>query len=293
ASVAVVGGRIYTLGDKDGAQYVIALDGASGAQVWTAKLGAPWVDEMGGPRGTPTVDGDRVYAVGTEGDVVCVEAATGKERWRRNLEKDFGGQMMSQWKFAESPLVDGDRLIVTPGTRAALLVALDKQTGKEVWRTAGSDLGPNGKDGAGYASVVVSQGAGVKQYVQLLGRGLVGVRASDGKLLWSYNRIANNVANIPTPVVQGDYVFTSTGYQTGAGRLKREAAGGGVTAKEVYFLDSKTFQNHHGGFVLVGDHIYAGHGHNRGFPICIELATGKVVWGGDTRNEGTGSAAVV
>src|SRR4030095_4507559 len=181
SSVAVVGGRIYTLGDKDGAQYVIALDGASGAQVWTAKLGAPWVDEMGGPRGTPTVDGDRVYAVGTEGDVVCVEAATGKERWRRNREKDFGGQMMSQWKFAESPLVDGDRLIVTPGTRAALLVALDKQTGKEVWRTAGSDLGPNGKDGAGYASVVVSQGAGVKQYVQLLGRGLVGVRASDGK----------------------------------------------------------------------------------------------------------------
>jgi outer membrane protein assembly factor BamB len=189
--------------------------------------------------------------------------------------------------------VDGDRVIVTPGAKGAALVALDKNTGKEVWRTAVPDLGAKGKDGAGYSSVVISNAAGVKQYVQLLGRGLVGVRASDGKFLWSYNRVANDVANISTPVIKGDYVFASTGYQTGAVLLKLEAAAGGVAAKEVYFLEPKTFQNHHGGFVLVGDYIYGGHGHNKGFPICIELATGKVVWGGDTRNEGTGSAAVV
>ena len=173
------------------------------------------------------------------------------------------------------------------------MVALDKMTGKEIWRTAASNLGAKGKDGAGYSSVVISNAAGVKQYVQLMGRGLVGVRASDGKLLWSYNKVANDVANISTPVVAGDYVFASTGYGTGSALLKLAAAGGGVTATEVYFLDPKVFQNHHGGFVLVGDHIYAGHGHNKGFPICLELATGKVVWGGDIRNEGTGSAAVV
>src|SRR5204863_7444054 len=141
-------------------------------------------------------------------------------------------------------------------------------------------------------SAVVSNGAGVKQYVQLTGRGLVGVRASDGKLLWSYNRVANDVANISTPVVRGDYVFASTAYQTGAALIKLKPANDGVDAEELYFLDSKTFQNHHGGFVLIGDYIYAGHGHGMGLPICIEFLTGKVRWGGNARNAGQGSAAV-
>jgi outer membrane protein assembly factor BamB len=118
------------------------------------------------------------------------------------------------------------------------------------------------------------------------------VRASDGKYLWGYNKVANDVANISTPIVRGDLVFASTGYQTGAALLRLVPAAGGIEAREVYFLEARTFQNHHGGMVLVGDHVYAGHGHNRGFPIAIELQTGKVVWGGDIRNAGTGSAAV-
>jgi len=292
SSVAIAGGRIYTMGDKGGSQQVLALDRADGHILWTARVGPPWNEETGGPRGTPTVDGDLVYAIGTEGDLVCVEAATGKERWRRSLSRDFGGEMMSSWKFSESPLVDGDRLIVTPGSRSAGLVALDKATGKEIWRTALPDLGTKGRDGAGYSSIVVSNALGVKQYVQLLGRGLVGVRASDGKFLWGYNRIANHVANISTPIVRANWVFASTGYQTGAVLLELQKAGDGVQAKEVYFLEPGTLQNHHGGFVLVGNHIYAGHGHNKGFPICVEFTTGKVAWGGDIRNAGTGSAAV-
>jgi outer membrane protein assembly factor BamB len=292
SSVAVAGGRIFTMGDVGGSQQLIALNAADGKQLWKARIGAPWVDEMGGPRGTPTVDGDLVYALGTEGDLVAFEAATGKERWRRNLPADFGGQMMSMWKWSESPLVEGDRVVVTPGVRSAALVALDKRTGKEIWRSNVPDLGSRGKDGAGYSSIVISNGGGVKQYVQLMGRGLVGVRASDGKYLWGYNKVANDVANIPTPIVRGDLVFTSTGYQTGAALLRLVPAGGGVEAREVYFLEARTFQNHHGGMVLVGDYVYAGHGHNRGFPIAIELQTGKVVWGGDIRNAGTGSAAV-
>jgi outer membrane protein assembly factor BamB len=293
SSVALVGERIYTMGDYGGAQTVVALGRSDGKVAWRTRVGPVWEDEYGGPRGTPTLDADRLYAVGTEGDLVCLEASTGREVWRKSLVRDFGGQMMSQWKFAESPLVDGDRVIVTPGARSALLMALDKRTGKEIWRTAAGDLGPSGRDGAAYSSVVISQGAGVKQYVQLTGRGVVGVRAADGRHLWTYNRIANNVANIPTPVVRGDHVFTSTGYQTGAALLKLERAGDGVAAREVYFLEARTLQNHHGGLVLVGDHLYGGHGHNRGFPICVELATGKVAWGGDVRNAGTGSAAVV
>ncbi len=292
SSVAIAGGRIYTMGDKGGAQQVIALDRADGRILWTAKVGPPWNDESGGPRGTPTVDGDLVYAIGTEGDLVCVEAATGKERWRRSLARDFGGEMMSMWKFSESPLVDGDRLIVTPGSRSAGLVALDKTTGKEIWRTALPDLGSRGRDGAGYSSIVVSNAVGVKQYVQLLGRGLVGVRASDGTFLWAYNRIANHVANISTPIVRANWVFASTGYQTGAVLLELQKAGDGIQAKEIYFLEAGTLQNHHGGLVLVGNYLYAGHGHSKGFPICVEFTTGKVAWGGDIRNAGTGSAAV-
>jgi outer membrane protein assembly factor BamB len=292
SSVAVAGGRIYTMGDKDGAQMLMALNQADGRPAWSARVGPVWDDEMGGPRGTPSVDGGSVYALGTEGDLVCVEAATGKERWRKSLPRDFGGRMMSMWKFSESPLVDGDRVVVTPGGSAAYLVALDKATGRELWRTPAPPSGPRGREGAGYSSVVVSNGGGVRQYVQLTGRGLVGVRASDGKLLWSYNRVANDVANIPTPIVKDDLVFASTGYQAGSVLLRLVPAAGGVEAREVYFLEARTLQNHHGGLVLVGDHVYGGHGHNRGFPIAVELATGKVAWGGDIRNAGSGSAAV-
>jgi outer membrane protein assembly factor BamB len=214
--------------------------------------------------------------------------------WQKNLEKEYGGRVMTIWKWSESPLVDGDLLVFTPGGPWAAMVAVQKATGQKVWETEEMpSLGPKGRDGAGYSSIVVSNGAGVKQYVQLMGKGLVGIRASDGKFLWGYNRVANNVANISTPIVRGDYVFASTGYQTGSALLKLEKDGDGVKASEVYFLEPGTLQNHHGGLVLVGDHVYAGHGHNKGFPICVDFATGKVTWGGDIRNAGTGSAAVM
>ncbi len=295
SSLSISGGRIYTLGDREGSQQVVAMNLADGKIAWTAKVGPVWQDEYGGPRGTPTVDGDRIYALGTDGDLVSLQAATGKEVWRKHLERDFGGQMMSGWRWSESPLVDGDRLIVTPGAAKATLVALDKKTGKEVWRAAVPPIGEKGADGAGYSSVVISNGGGVKQYVQLTGRGVVSVRAQDGKFLWGYNKVANDVANISTPIVRGDHVFASTGYRTGSALLKLSRAGDGVKAEEVYFLDAKTLQNHHGGLVLIGDHVYGGHGHNRGYPICVEMATGKVAWGGEgvePNHGGTGSAAV-
>lgn len=293
ASVAVAGERIYTLGDKDGAQHVFALKREGGALLWKTRVGPVFVDTRGGARGTPVVDGERVYALGSGGDLVCLDAASGRVVWTKNLERDYGGQMMSRWAWSETPLVDGDRLVFTPGARDAALVAVDKATGRDVWRARVGDLGPAGKDGAGYSSIVVSNAAGVKQYVQLLGRGLVGVRASDGKHLWHYNRVANGVANISTPIVRANWVFASTGYQTGSALLELVPSGDGVAAREVYFLDSKTLQNHHGGLVLVGNHVYAGHGHNKGFPICVDFVTGQVAWGGDIRNAGTGSAAVM
>jgi outer membrane protein assembly factor BamB len=197
----------------------------------------------------------------------------------------------TDWKFSESPLVHGNRVIVTPGSSTAALVALDKTTGKELWRTAIPDLGEKGGDGAGYSSVVVSNAAGVEQYVRLLGRGLIGVEAATGKLLWSYNRVANEIANIATPLVYGDHVFVSTGYGTGSALLKIESGEGGLKAKELYFLDADTMQNHHGGLVRDGDQIYTGTGHNKGFPLALHWKSGEVAWG-PIRNAGKSSAAI-
>ena len=288
ASVAIVGNRAYTMGDRDGQAAVVAMDLATHKVVWTASVGPEWPDN--GEHCTPTVDGGLVYALSCKSDLVCVDAKTGREQWRKNLMRDFGGQMMSVWGYSESPLVDGEKLICTPGAKAAMIVALDKKTGRLIWRSAVPSFGQRGKDGAGYASCVVSEGGGIRQYVTLVGRGLIGVAAKDGKFLWGYDRVANGTANIPTPVVRGDYVFGSAGYKAGAALLKLTASGDSVKAQEVYFLDGNTFQNHHGGFVLVGDYIYGGHGHTAGAPICIEFLTGKVRW--KASQPAGGSAAV-
>jgi outer membrane protein assembly factor BamB len=292
SSVSIVQGKLYTMGDRSAgdteSQFVLALDLVTQKEIWAARVGPPHAD---GPRCTPTVDGKLLYALGTDGDLVCLETATGKECWHKNLAKDFGGQMMSMWKFSESPLVDGDRLICTPGGKDAALVALNKETGEVIWKSWLPELGGKGKDGAGYCSAVVAEFDGVRQYVQIVGRGAVGVAADTGKFLWGYNRIANEVANIPTPIVRGNYVFVTTGYHTGAALLKISRKGDGFAAEEVYFIDPNRFENHHGGVVLVGDYLYGGHGLNRGQPICIHLPTGEIAW--KAKQPFPGSAAVL
>jgi len=293
SSVSIADGRIFTMGDRDQGQFVIALNLADGKELWAARISDVWEPQgYAGPRCTPTVDGSLVYATGPHGDLVCLDSATGKVVWKRNLASDFQGRMHSGWGFSESPLVDQDRVVCTPGGANTAIVALNKKTGAEIWRAAIPALGDLGGDGAAYSSIVISQGGGVKQYVQLMGRGVVSVAAKDGRFLWGYNRVANGTANVPTPVVQGNYVFSSSGYQTGAALLELEGKpGGGVDAREVYFLDGKEFQNHHGGMILLGDYLYAGHGHNAGAPTCLEWKSGKTVWR-QNRGPGTGSAAI-
>ncbi len=287
SSVAVADGRIFTLGRRGDDESLIAVSTRDGSSLWTLPFGTG--DHS---NGTPTVDGQYVYAIGLKGDLVCADVESGEKIWSKNFKRDFGGKMMSGWGYSESPLIDGDRLICTPGGNSAVLVALDKKTGDEVWRAKMSESGDRGQSGSGYSSIVISHGANVKQYIQLTGRGLISVRASDGKVLWGYNAIANGTANISTPIVSGDHVFCSTGYGTGAALLKLTANGDGVQAEEVYFLPAGTFQNHHGGLIHLGDYIYAGHKHNQGFPICLEMMTGEIVWGGDQRGPGSGSAAI-
>ncbi len=284
------------MGDVAEKQHVFALSEADGSVLWKTEVGDPWQDDYGGPRSTPTVDGDHAYVVTTGGEVVALDTATGAEKWRRNLPNDYDGQLMLamgtyQWRFAESALVDGNKLIATPGHRDAALVALDKLTGEEIWRTELPRLGDAGKDGAGYSSVVVSEACGRRQYVQLIGRGVIGVDAETGEFLWGYNRVANKVANIATPIISGNYVFASTGYGTGAALLEISCEGDVPEAREVYFIEPETFQNHHGGMILLDGVVYTGTGHNKGFSIAVALEDGSVKWG-PIRNDGKNSAAI-
>lgn len=288
SSVAIAQGKIFTMGKRRGEEFVIALSDTDGTELWATKVGKPWGD---GPRCTPTIDGELLYAVGPNGDLLCLETASGQELWRKSFVDDFGGKAPT-WGFCESPLVDGEKLIVTPHSRDATMVALNNKTGEVIWKCAIPAFGGKGNDNAGgYSSIVISEATGVKQYVQLLGRGVVGVAAKDGKFLWGYDKVANGTASIPTPIVDGDFVFASSGYGTGSALLRLSKSGNNVQAREVFFLNGNVFQNHHGGMIRIGQYIYAGHGHNNGFPICIDTKTGRVAWGGQ-RGPGKESAAV-
>jgi outer membrane protein assembly factor BamB len=245
--------------------------------LWTKVLGRGGRNDRGpGPRGTPTLDEDRLYVLTENGDLACLKT-DGTAVWQRNILKDFGGRQI-QWLISESPLVDGAHVIVTPGGSGAGMVKLDKMTGKTVWTS--KDL----SDAAGYASPIVADVGGVRTYMTLTSGGGVGVRASDGKLMWHYERAANHTANITTPIFFDNKVFYTSAYDTGAGLLGLTAQNGEVKAKEIYF--TREMKNHHGGVVLVDGYLY---GYNDSILTCLEFATGKQMW--RDRSVGKGSVA--
>lgn len=284
-SVSVANGKIYVGGRENGEESLHALDASTGNLLWSTRLG-PGSREKG-TNGTPTVHDGRVFAMSFEGDLVAADANSGDEIWRKSFARDFGGRMMSGWGYSESPLADGERLICTPGGDRAMMVALDQATGAPLWATPMPPGGSRGKDGAGYSSIVISNAGGVKQYVQLVGRGVIGVSAA-GKLLWGYDGVANGTANVPTPIVSGDYVFCSSGYDDGGSALLQIGRGG---VRPVYAKRPNEVQNHHGGMILLDGKIYMGHGHNNGLPLCLEMQSGRVLWGPE-RGAGGGSAAL-
>lgn len=268
---AVVGGRLYLMGNKGmDDEFVQARDVKDGAIAWTTRVGKVGPNkgpQYPGARSTPTVDGAALYALGSDGDLVCLETATGKQRWHTNLRTAFSGRP-GNWAYAESPLIDGDVLVCTPGGDSATIVALQKQTGDVIWKRP-----VPGGDEAAYASAIVVNAGGVKQYVQFLQNGVVGVEAASGKFLWRYEQTAKgSPANIPTPVAHDGYVYSSTG-RAGGGLVKLNVAGGKVTAEEVYF--AKNLPTAIGGSVLLDGHLYGTS--SRGL-LCVEFTTGKVKW---------------
>jgi outer membrane protein assembly factor BamB len=268
SSVSVVGNQIFTMGDGADSSFVHAFNLADGKIQWSEKVGKTGGgDGYPGPRCTPTVDGDLVFALGQFGDLICVEAGTGTGRWRKNLVKDFSGRMMSGWGYSESPLVDGDKLVCTPGGARGTVVALNKSTGEEIWQC--KEL----RDSAAYSSLVAVEIAGVRQFLQLTDASVAGIAAADGRLLWRAPR-RGSTAVVPTPIFYDNQVYVTSGYGVGCNLFKITSTGGKFQAEQVYHNNDMV--NHHGGVVRVGDHLY-GYSDGKGW-ICQEFKTGKTVW---------------
>jgi len=291
AELAVANGRIFTLGDapstaNDEDEYLTCFDQKTGQQLWKTRTGAPWTEgkpDWQSSRSTPSIDKDLVFVLTPQGDLICCRTADGTEVWRKNLKDAFGGVKADSWGYSESVLVDGDRVICTPGGKKSTMVALNKTSGEIIWTcTRPEDIG------AGHSSIVISEIGGTKVYVQSTGSGPLGVRASDGELLWSYP-IEKTTAVIPTPIVRDDLVFFVAGYKRG-GALLRQVPGPDHTVRieEIYPLKVK-LANKHGGVVLVGDYLY-GDSDDAGIPYCASLMTGEIQWA--DRGSGRGSACV-
>ena len=266
-SISVAGDRVFVQGLKGRESSVSSLNRADGKLVWSRALGPTDSEDRGpGPRSTPTVDGDRLYVLTEHGDLACLRVQDGSTIWQRNILKDFGARNIP-WLISESPLIDGNNVIVTPGGRNAGVAALDKVSGKTVWTS--KEL----SDEAGYASVVAGDVQGVRTLMTLTSAAGVGVRASDGKLMWRYPRVANGTANIATPVFHDNKVFYTSNYGVGGALLGLTAQAGSVQSSEIYF--TRVMQNHHGGIVLVNGFLY---GFNNSILTALEFATGKLMW---------------
>ena len=272
SSLAIVNGRIYTQGQRNKQEFVLAFDAKTGKKLWETATSRDYRNDRGdGPRGTPTVDGDRLYAMTGDGVVVCLETAAGKIIWSQNVAQKYGGSI-PQWGFSESPLIDGGRLIVMPGGRGAALVSLNKTDGSLQWKT--------GSDHAGYSSAIVANVSGVRQVLALSGEAAMGVMEDNGELLWRYTRVSNRTANIATPVYENGAVFFSSAYGTGAALLTL----GPKSMSEVYFTNE--MKNHYSTSVLVDGYLY---GFNDSILTAMHFASGKVSW----KNRSVGKGSVI
>jgi outer membrane protein assembly factor BamB len=291
STIAVADGRIYTLGDgpstvDDKDEFLTCFEEATGKQLWLTKTGPAWNsgnESWQGSRSTPSVDGERVYVVTPHGVLVCCESATGKELWRKDLKADFGGKKGDGWGYSESVLIDGDKVICTPGGDKQTMVALNKGTGETIWSTDRP-----GNRGAGHSSPAVATIGGTRVYVQVTSSGPMGVRADDGKLLWTYD-INRVTAVIPTPIIRDDLVFFTAGYGHGGALLRQVQSEGEVKIEEVYPINRELAVKH-GGVVLVGDYLF-GDADDKGLPWCAEFMTGKQMWHSEGSRRGSASVA--
>lgn len=293
---SVVGGVIYGMGKKDGKDGVWAVKEADGSFIWfTPVSDGIKANQNNGPGGTPTYHAGKLYAVTNDGTIARLDAGTGKVEWTKNYKTDFSGSS-PMWGFNDSPLIDGDKVICAPTGNKAAMVALKADSGEVIWKTEVSAVG----GGAGYSSPIKATVGGVPMYLLVSGQsaGLIAAHAETGKLLWQHTKNAyGGIAQIPVPVVKGDRVFVSTAYAGGCALLQIVAdSQDKVTVKEIKSWKGSRGaadppMNHHGGMVLVGEHVYFGSGQNNGVPACVDFKTGEVTWLAEKNLTGGGGSA--
>ena len=284
SSPSIVGTTLYCQGAMDEKGFAFALDTKTGHLKWKQELGDEIVeDRENAPRGTITVDGDRLYLIRGIGQIHCLSAVDGKEIWKKDLVKELGGKLMSRWGYSESPLVDGNLVICTPGGSQGALAALDKNTGAVVW------VSKEWTDEAGYSSPIVAEINGVRQYIQQAAKGVAGVSAKDGKLLWNVIIDAYKTAVIPTPIIRNNTVYVVSGYNAGCTAIRLTKTGDIFKADTIYA--NKNMVNHHGGVVLIGGHIY-GYSDPSGW-VCQNLKTGETIWKERIKEVGKGAVLAV
>jgi outer membrane protein assembly factor BamB len=271
SSFSVANGLLYTMGLRGEREFVIAFDITTGKEAWATPHGGAFRNDRGdGPRGTPTIDGDKVYALGGDGDLSCLDARTGKIIWTKNVLREFGASNIT-WGISESPLVMGNKVLVNAGGTNASIVALNKTNGAVIWKSQ--------SDEAGYSSAIPLQINGGTQVIFFTAARAVGLDINDGRLLWEYSKPANRTANVATPIVRGNRVFISSDYGTGGGVVEIKPDN---KAQEIYF--TKDMRNHHSSSVLVGDYLY---GFSGSVLTAMKFDTGEVVW--RDRSVGKGS----
>lgn len=272
AGPAIVGGKFYTMGTREDSEVLLALDANSGKELWVAKIGPILPNNWGdGPRGTPTVEGDRIYTLGGQGTLICAQVKDGKIIWQHTMQ-ELGGTVPF-WGYTESVLVDGNQVVCSPGGQQGSIAALDKSTGKTLWQSKGFT------DNVHYSSLIQADHNGQRQYIKLTEKSVAGIGAKDGKLLWRSD-FPGRTAVIPTPIFKDGFVYVTAGYGAGCKLVK---LGAGDQASDVY--DNKVMKNHHGGVILVGEHLY-GHSDGSGW-VCQNFQTGEEVW--NAKNLGKGA----
>ena len=273
SSIVISNGKLYTMGLRGDREFIVAFDVATGKEAWATAHGKAFRNDQGdGPRGTPTVDGDRVYALGGNGDLTALDARTGKLVWTKNVLQEFGGSNIT-WGISESPLVLGNKILVNAGGSDASIVALNKSDGSVIWKSQ--------SDKPGYSSAIPLSLNGLTQVVFFTGRRAVGLDANDGRLLWEYRKPANGTANAATPIARGNRVFISSDYGTGGGVVEIKPDN---TAQEIWF--SNQVRNHHSSSVLIGDYLY---GFSGSFLTAVKFDTGEMAW----KERGVGKGSLV
>jgi len=272
SAFSILNGRLYTQGQRGDQEFVMAYNTADGKKLWETPAGSPFRERRGhGPRGTPTTDGNRLYALSADGTLLALNVADGKKIWGYNIVEKYKGEV-PHWGISESPLVDGNNLIVTPGGSDGGVVALNKTTGEPIWRSQ--------KDPAAYSSPIIVNYGKVRQYVVFTANAALGLNASTGELLWRYDKVVNRTANIATPIYHDGHIFVSSDYGTGCALLRLDPNTG--KASEVYF--NQDMKNHYSSSVLVGKHLY---GFSSQILTAMDLMTGQVAW--RDRSVGKGS----